>query len=42
LTVMCQGQTWHIILRAGGLRWTMASGLVWSAVNERGSKPEIC
>jgi hypothetical protein len=40
--VVCQGKTWHRMLRTGGLRWTRASELVWCAVNARGSKPEIC
>jgi len=29
------------MLRAGGFSWTRASGLVWSAVNARGSNPKI-
>jgi hypothetical protein len=40
--VVCQGRTWHRMLRTGGFPWTRASKLVWCAVNARGSKPEIC
>jgi hypothetical protein len=37
--VVCQGKTWHRMLRTGGLRWTRGSELVWCAVNARGSQP---
>ena len=40
--VVCQEQTWHSMLRAVGLPRRRTSGLAWSAVNERGRKPEIC